>query len=442
MKGAPGKVVVPIFSGLGTSAAISEAWQKQSLSDSNSPSGSLLLQSCYHTFVKELASLSSGDLFLLGISLDDFPTPTSLLTHEGNTHHILLSHSFLFLSQALRWLSLNDSFQQDAFAQPFDVTIGCLSFSLGVLIAPVIASSTTLLDYLSSAVEAYKVTLWIGIRVHLHHHSDPSCLALRDSSWSIVCSGISPLAAQQLIADFHAAVSDFTLPTARSNSPFQNQEYSHIFLTATLSSSAVTISGPPHVLAAFTKSYPDAFLVLPAHIYALYHAKYVHKGTREQVLCDIRDRGVKFPTSDALKVPVVSTFTGAAVTTSATLVEEIVDMVLTQTADWDQVASSTIERLKNLRRPIELLNVGPGNSLAQGLERQISAAGLDVCLRDISTSKPVSLVLEPIAVVGMAVNMPGAPNVDRLWELLHNGESTLSQVPASPQVVYMRLKLD
>jgi len=441
MNSAPRKVVVPIFSGLGTSAAISEAWQKQSLSDSDSPSGSLLLQSCHHAFVGELASLSSKDLCLLDISLDDFPTPASLLTHGRGTNRILLSHSFLFLSQALRWLSLGDSSQQDVFIQLLDVAVGCLSFSLGALIAPVIASSTTLLDYLSSAVEAYKVTLWIGIRVHLHHYSNPWCIGLRDSSWSIVCTGISPLAAQQLIADFHAAVSNIPPPTARSNSPSQNQEYSHIFLTATLSSSTVTISGPPHALAAFTKTYPDAFQVLPAHIYALYHVESVHKGTRDQVLCDIRDRGVKFPTRDALKVPVVSAFAGVPAT-NVPLVEEIVDMILIQVADWDQVASSTIERLKNLRRPVELLNVGPGNSLAHDLERQISTAGLDVYLRDISTPKPMPLALEPIAVVGMAVNMPGAPNVDRLWELLHNGESTLSQVWVRSKVVFMRPKLD
>lgn len=215
---APGKVVVPIFSGLGTTAAISEAWLKQSLSDADSPHGSLLLQSCYHAFVEELASLPSNDLCLLGISLADFPTPTSLLTHERNTSHILLSHSFLFLSQALRWLSLSDSSQQDAFVQPFDVTVGCLAFSLGILIAPVIASSTTLLDYLSSAVEAYKVTLWIGIRVHLYHHSNPSCVTLHGPPWSIVCTGIGSLAAQQLITDFHATVSAITPLTVHSNS--------------------------------------------------------------------------------------------------------------------------------------------------------------------------------------------------------------------------------
>ena len=204
------KVIVPIFSGLGTTTAISETWLNQSLSDSLSYPGSLLLQSCYRAFLTELASLSSEHLSLLGISFDDFPTPTSLLTDGRNTNHILLSHSFLFLSQALRWLSVNDYSQQDTLLQSFD--IGCLSFSLGVLIAPVVASSANLLEYLCSAVEAYKVTLWIGIRVQLHHYRNLSSIAPRDLSWSIVCAGITPLAARRLIADFHAAVSEINLP--------------------------------------------------------------------------------------------------------------------------------------------------------------------------------------------------------------------------------------
>ena len=439
---APEKVVVPIFSGLGTSAAISEAWLKQSLSDSDSASGSLLLQSCYHAFLKELSSLSSADLSLLGVSLDDFPTPTSLLTHERNINHILLSHSFLFLSQALRWLSLTDSSQQDAFVQPFDVTVGCLSFSLGVLLAPVVASSATLLDYLSSAVEAYKVTLWIGIRLHLHQNNDPSCVTLHDLSWSTVCTGISPPAAQRLITDFQTAVSGFTPSPARTNSLLQNQEYPRIFHTATLPSSSVTVSGPPHALAAFTKSYPDAFSVHPAHTHALYHVESVHNRTRDQVLDDIRNRDIKFPTRAALKVPIISTFTGSPAASSAPLVEEIVDMILTQIADWDKVTSSTLWRLERLQRPIELLNVGPGNSLAIGFERQISAAGLDVSLRDISTSEPTPPMLESIAIVGMAVNMPGAPNADKLWELLYDGDSTLSQVEFGPKVGLVRPNFD
>lgn len=181
--------------------------------------------------------------------------------------------------------------------------------------------------------------------------------------------------------------------------------------------------------------------MLPVHTYALYHVKSIHEETRDQVLRDIRDRGIKFPTRDALKVPIVSTFTGVFATASTPLVEEIVDMILIQVADWDRVASSTVERLKRLGRPIELLNVGPGDTLANDLQRRISAAGLDVHLRDISASLPISPVLEPIAVVGMALNMPGAPNADRLWELLHSGDNTLSQVRVGSQVADMYSKL-
>jgi hypothetical protein len=35
---------------------------------------------------------------------------------------------------------------------------------------------------------------------------------------------------------------------------------------------------------------------------------------------------------------------------------------------------------------------------------------------------------EPIAIVGMAVNMPGAPNTAKLWEVLEQGINTCSEV--------------
>ena len=182
--------------------------------------------------------------------------------------------------------------------------------------------------------------------------------------------------------------------------------------------------------------------MLPARSHALYHIEPVHNTTRDQVLRDIRDRGIKFPARDTLIVPVISTFTGAPAAASVPLVEEIVDMILTQINDWDRVVSSTVERLKSLQRTVEMLIVGPGTSLVLSFERQISAAGLDISVRHTSTPKHIPPVVEPIAVVGMAVNMPGAPNVDRLWELLHNGESTLSQVCVGFQPVFLYPKRD
>lgn len=46
-----------------------------------------------------------------------------------------------------------------------------------------------------------------------------------------------------------------------------------------------------------------------------------------------------------------------------------------------------------------------------------------------------NLKQEPIAIVGMAVNMPGAPNVGRLWEILANGSNTVEEVQFKPLIL-------
>jgi acyl transferase domain-containing protein len=35
---------------------------------------------------------------------------------------------------------------------------------------------------------------------------------------------------------------------------------------------------------------------------------------------------------------------------------------------------------------------------------------------------------EPIAIIGMAITMPGAKSVDELWDILENGSNTLQPV--------------
>ncbi|MEX2091614.1 MAG: polyketide synthase, partial [Pirellulales bacterium] len=37
---------------------------------------------------------------------------------------------------------------------------------------------------------------------------------------------------------------------------------------------------------------------------------------------------------------------------------------------------------------------------------------------------------EPIAIIGMACRFPGAPNLDAYWQLIHDGRSAVSEVPA------------
>ena len=44
------------------------------------------------------------------------------------------------------------------------------------------------------------------------------------------------------------------------------------------------------------------------------------------------------------------------------------------------------------------------------------------------TNPHASYAQEPIAIVGMAVNMPGAPSASKLWELLEQGINTIAEV--------------
>ena len=96
-------------------------------------------------------------------------------------------------------------------------------------------------------------------------------------------------------------------------------------------------------------------------------------------------------------------------------------MVLTQPINWDLVVSKVTASL-----PCQVpVNVGQGISLTRGTEYAFTLQNIAVDKRsdfDFDTKQ------EPIAIVGMAVNMPGAPSVDRIWGILANGSNAVEEV--------------
>ncbi|KAF5386448.1 hypothetical protein D9757_005864 [Collybiopsis confluens] len=82
---------------------------------------------------------------------------------------------------------------------------------------------------------------------------------------------------------------------------------------------------------------------------------------------------------------------------------------------------------------VTFLNFGPGIFVARAL-RRACLLGHEILLRDESlTASPILRRTQPkqeaIAVVGMAIDMPGSPNVSKLWETLEKGINTLSEIP-------------
>ncbi|KAK0228850.1 polyketide synthase [Armillaria fumosa] len=427
---------VPVFGGQGTAAANSPQVRQQALLDASSPSGSLLLAACHATLHAELETLSSIELSQVNVDLSDFQTKESLLAlpTERYLHNAVISGTTLFLLQTLRYLAYIDaSVASTGSLTPFsDVLkpnsvhgVGILGFSSGILPAAVVATSFSSVSFLSHAVEVYRLAIWIGVRAQIFRGTTLSGSfpeAVHSSPWSLVFLGLNK-------EDAEVAISDFAKTIA---------EPSPLYVTATMDASSVTISGRPDTLSVFSEHVTAYFsaasiVVHKTTLDTLYHAPLHVAGAREEILNDVIRRGIQFPQIADIHVPFRSTFSGEALKKDMTgsLVELVVDMIISQPVNWDLVTSGVLEDLPD-DASVRLLNVGPGTGLCRGLERALRKERvklLDLTALDAKSARHSKGKQEAIAIIGMAVNMPGAPNVSKLWEVLEQGINTISEVP-------------
>lgn len=201
-------------------------------------------------------------------------------------------------------------------------------------------------------------------------------------------------------------------------------------MTSVLDDKSVTISGRPDVLDAFSRTVPTSVTIHKTSVDTLYHSSVHEETLRAQVLADVTSHGIAFPEYTDIKVPVRSTFTGSALTKNETgsLVEAVVDMILTQPVNWDLVTDEVV-RAAPLDKNIRLLNFGPGTGLTRNLERVFPRDR--VASLDLTAGNPGEKVKpkqEPIAIVGMGVHMPGARSTEDLWRVLEDGINTISEV--------------
>ncbi|EPQ54389.1 polyketide beta-ketoacyl-synthase [Gloeophyllum trabeum ATCC 11539] len=429
---------VPVFAGQGTAAASSPQTREQALRDAESASGTLLLTACYQAFLTEFASLSPTEMEQVDIDPADFDTVQSLLAalparYQRNT---VFATTTLFLIQSLRYLAHIESLSTEKKTSPFAdylksnaaQGLGVLGFSSGILPACVVGTSNTTVSYIAHAVEAYRLAFWIGVRCQLYR---VAALEAEDAPgkectlpWSLVFMGMNKKVAQDAIEEFQR----------------KNTGLSPLYITAVMDDSSVTISGRPDVLAKFSAELPSGSSVHMTSITTLYHAPSHKEGVRSEILHDVIRRGIHFPTFAEIVFPIRSTYTGQLIDESCdvaagygTLVEAAVDMIVAQPVNWDIVVDEVIKALPAEGR-IALLNLGPGAGMARSMERAFpkdKVVSIDISTRVArEASKIDTAKYEPIAVVGMAVNMPGAPNTNQLWEVLEKGINTISEVPS------------
>lgn len=139
-------------------------------------------------------------------------------------------------------------------------------------------------------------------------------------------------------------------------------------------------------------------------------------------------------------LPVPAGFSGK------TLIGHILNLILLDRVEFSGVLRSLEDRIE-ADRNVELVNFGPGTSLVRVTMRTLKDRNpFAVCswidgsipLRpvnpdssDIAEGKkrtPTPSDNESIAIVGMAVNFPGARNSSELWRLLEDGMNTVEEV--------------
>ena len=205
---------IPIFSGQGTTSINSRCVQDQAIISSASPPGTLLLSSCFEAFHSELSSLSEAELKRTGVSLLDFDRSSALLLvpPEKYLRNSVISGTRLLLIQTLiylEWATRAVGATQVAFSAPLErnrqINTGVIGFSSGIISACVVGTSATLLDFLSNAVSAFRVALWIGVRAQFYrdHTLLASGFHINDNRlWSIILLGLGHHATEEAISQF------------------------------------------------------------------------------------------------------------------------------------------------------------------------------------------------------------------------------------------------
>lgn len=178
-----------------------------------------------------------------------------------------------------------------------------------------------------------------------------------------------------------------------------------------------------------------------AEIFSLYHNGTLLQSVRDQVLQDLSRCGNLLNTELQFAAPLLSTVSGDPLVLSSTatfkeIASAILDMIFIHEVDWDTVQNSIASLTKRaaVAGPVSIVNYGPGLGMSTTAFRHIMENKVDI----ISGSELAKLAstqaaksrfdTDDIAIVGMAVDLPGATGANALWEGLTKGMDSCTEV--------------
>lgn len=427
---------ISVFGGLGSDIIFSDTTRNQANQDARSLEGQLLAETCHKVFLEEIRLASSQAVGATGIDLNDFRRPHDIIQPcQRYHHHPIVQHATLSLLQLLRY-------QNHGFSSLRSNTRGTVAvsgFCAGLFTAVAVATAQSPLQYLARAEECFRAAVMLGIvceqarrKIKLFQSRHP---------WSLVVANIEEEDMLQLISAYSASkVSDERRPLCspvlkRRLTGFEQSQGTPIYMSSLNTKTVVTISGEGDNLDQFARSeLPAKCRVILTNIFTLYHNCCLHE-YKIQLLKEFQKRKLAFPSQTDLVVPIISTIDGSLVQStqdgsSTDLLSQILDMVLVERTNWvsveDAIISLAREGCRQNRGALTVWNYGPSNgALTRPKEVpehvEVLDAALELCTGHTSQESD-------IAVIGMGLDLPGAPDPEALWRNLMNRVNSCSEV--------------
>lgn len=425
---------IPVFGGLGSDLIFSDNIRSQGIQDARSLEGQLLAETCHKVFLEEIRLASSPVDGATAIDLNDFRRPHDIIQPcQRYHHHPIVQHATLSLLQLLRY-------QNHRLTSPHSntqETVAVSGFCAGLLTAVAVATSKSPLQYLARAEECFRAAVMLGIVCDQTRRRTTKPLQTR-SPWSLVVGNIGEEDILQLISNYSASnVSDefFRFLSVFHLTEVDQSQCTPIYVSSLNTTTVVTISGEGDTLARFARSeLPEKCRVIPTNIFTLYHNSGLNE-YKYQLMQDFENRQLAFPSQQDLVVPIISTIDGSLIqstkgSSSTDLLSQVLDMILLKCTNWVSVEDTIVSFAHNRdgldRGVLTVWNYGPSNgALTRPKEVPENVEVLDVSY-ELHTGRPSQG--SDIAIVGMASDLPGAPDPEALWRNLMGGVNSCSEV--------------
>ncbi|KAI1458115.1 beta-ketoacyl synthase [Annulohypoxylon moriforme] len=410
---------VAVFAGLGSETLFSRKSLDTAIQDSSLPESRIILRACHAAFRTQIAkAVEQGHLSPESVDLEDFDQPESLIQPPLKYHHnAVIQHAAIYLIQIFRFLRHSTGLH--------DVQ-GVAGFCAGLLPAAVVATSRNVIEFMQRAQDFFHVTLWLGINSESYRHTEISQGGSPGLPWSMVVHNITDEIITELISN--------------TETP--------IYVSARNSAGCVTLSGKGDDLARFiNEKLPSQCRTRPTNVFSLYHNRDKLSDTFRQTI-DIlaKEMSSQWEIPVTLAAPLFSTVTGKPLSISGKLetstafgqlVSLLLEMILLEPVDWVSVQNTVLSEVEHRAdsQKCEILNFGPGYGVSKSTRqlpqtakiRDVSATGASSTLETSASG----ISLDDIAIVGMAVELPGASDADELWDNLCNGVNSCSELPTS-----------